>query len=391
MRTKQLLFVVLTASTIAAGCGSDGGGGQPGPCESASPPPECEVSCSADTECGAGFYCGADGQCTADCTAGGGECPAGQGCDDDGRCVPGGGDADAGDDCPDIAVALDPVIPTVWLLIDQSGSMTQGFGGGSRWEAVVAALVDATNGVVKQLEDRVVFGASLYTSNGGNAGGVCPILTERTPALNNYAQIDDLMRTNSPAGDTPTSESIDAVVGAFPLPDPEKPAPRLIVLATDGDPDNCVDPDAHDVGSQMMSEGSVQAAFTAGILTYVLSVGDDVTASHLQKLANAGVGQPLDTGSAPYYVANDPAQLVAAFDEIIRGARTCTFVIDCPVSVDDACSATVELNGTPLECGVDWQLIDETTLELLGDACDTFLNEDSVLLTAEFPCGVVVL
>jgi len=388
--TRTAISTIALAALVAA-CGNGQiGSAQLAPCQTQPPAPECDDECTADEDCATGFYCGGDGTCTADCTVGGGQCGSGQECDDEGRCIDDGTGPDAAD-CPGVGVQLSPLIPTVWLLIDQSGSMNDSFGGGTRWQAVTEALVDPTNGVVKQLEDRVIFGASLYTSNGGNAGGVCPILTERAPALLNYAQIDDLMRTNSPAGDTPTSESIDAIAGVFPLPDPERPAPRIIVLATDGNPDNCVDPDAHDLGSQMMSEASVQAAYAGGVLTYVLSVGDGVAQTHLQRLANAGVGEPLDTGTEPYYVATSPAQLVDAFDEIIRGARSCTFALDGSVDLAEACSGTVLLNGTPLECGVDWQLTDETTLELLGAACDTFKHQDNVILSAEFPCGVVVL
>lgn len=388
---RMHLWPSLVLGAAAAACGSgDIGSGKPGPCDVDPPAPDCATVCASDMDCAAGYYCGPGGTCTADCTPGGDECPPDHACDATGQCIPVGGGPDAGD-CPSITVDVAPQTPTIWLVIDQSGSMSSDFMGVSRWQAVTDALVDPVDGAVKKLEDRVLFGASLYTSNGGNAGGTCPILTETPPALNNYAAIDSLMRTHGPQGDTPTAESIAAVAAEFPAPDPERPAPQAILLATDGNPDNCVDPDAHNLASQMMSESAVQQAYSQGIQTYVLSVGDDVAQTHLQKLANAGVGQPLDTGTAPYYVANNPAQLVDAINAIIRGVRTCVFELDGTVDPAQACSGTVTLNGTPLECGVDWQLVDENTLELLGNACDTFLTTDEVTLTAEFPCGVVVL
>jgi hypothetical protein len=34
---------------------------------------------------------------------------------------------------------------------------------------------------------------------------------------------------------------------------------------------------------------------------------------------------------------------------------------------------------------------DESTIILTGGACDTFLSADTVSLSAEFPCGTVVV
>lgn len=331
--------------------------------------------------------------CTGD--IGGGpqaECP-----DDDPSCVAqaqpdaGSGNGADAEDCPAVQLTVTPLLPTVQLVIDQSGSMGADFNGVTRWEAVKNALVDPVNGLVSRLQSRVIFGASLYSSIGGSAGGTCPLLEEASPRLDNQANIASLLAANQPRSDTPTAEALRAVKLAFPPVDPANPGPRIIVLATDGNPDNCADPNAHDLGSQQMSESEVQAAHAAGIETYVLSVGDQVAVPHLQKMANAGVGESMATGTAPYYVANDPTQLVDAFNQIIKGARVCTFTVDGRVDPAAASGGTVTLNGTPLQHGTDWRMNDETTLELLGGACDTFLNEDNVTLNAGFPCGAVVL
>ena len=36
-------------------------------------------------------------------------------------------------------------------------------------------------------------------------------------------------------------------------------------------------------------------------------------------------------------------------------------------------------------------LVDETTIELQGTACDTVLTALEVHLTAEFPCGAIII
>lgn len=370
----------------------------PPPCQGSDPPATCGEACQSDADCFPDAYCGADGVCTADCSATGDQCDQGMVCTSAGRCIKTGGP-----DCPDVTIDLKPVIPQVMILIDQSGSMTEAFGqvGGqnmNRWEAVRYALTDAQMGAVTKLQSSVLFAATLYHSKGGFQGGTCPILTQSSgtgvPKLNNRQAIDSLLANNDPIQDTPTAESIDAVVKEMKAwtgsgPDVQ-PGPKVLVLATDGDPDNCNDPNAHDATSQKMSETAVQDAFKAGIQTYALSVGSDVSEAHLARVANAGLGKPLDPPSAPFFRGNNPAELVAAFDEIIRGVRECLFTLDQAVEPQYAKAGKVTLNGSALTWGTDWELKDPKTLELKGKACQTFIDSDVVQLEATFPCGAVI-
>jgi len=395
--TRATTVLSLTFAALLCGCGGDIGDRMAGPCDRQPPAPGCGESCVFDTGCDDGFHCGPAGACTAECTATGGECGSGYDCDPNGRCIasadPDGGFDGSDDECPRVAVNLTPEIPYVMLLIDRSGSMYEEFGNGlDRWEAVEQALVDPNDGVVAQLDDRVIFGAALYTSRDGDTtGNTCPLIEETAPAENNYENIRALIANNSPDDDTPTAEAVNVVTAGFPLPDPERPGPRILVLATDGNPDRCDDPNAHGDVSKANSEQAVQSAFANGIKTFVLSVGQDVALDHLERLANAGVGAPLDSNVGKPYVATDPGSLVAAFDEIIRGTRSCIFQLDGQVDSGRADDGTVVLDGVELEHGTDWRLIDGTTLELLGQACNTFLEQDEVGLEASFPCGVVIL
>lgn len=389
---------LVCATSLLLACGDSSGGGNAGPCETDPIPAECGAECDDSTPCASGYYCGSDGTCTADCTAGGGECDDGEECSGSGQCEPGGDDdgddnaddnADDGgdDDCPAVEVNLTPVVPVVQLLIDQSGSMDDPFGNTDRWTSLKDALIgNADDGVLFQLQSNLNMGATLYTSTGGSAGGECPQLVEVGPSINNAQAITNLLEDNDPVLDTPTAESVAAVTASFPASD----NPRVIILATDGNPDTCADPDAHNAASQALSEGAVQDAFTADIETFVLSVGDDIALGHLQRLANAGQGLDLDTGDAQFYLALNPAELVTAFEDIIGGIRTCEVDVDGTVDLDKADQGTVVLNGDELVYGTDWTMQDEDTLILLGTACDTFLTADTVALSAEFPCGVVI-
>ncbi|MBI5488719.1 MAG: VWA domain-containing protein [Deltaproteobacteria bacterium] len=345
--------------------------------------PRCNGICASDGDCGAHLYCGSGFRCQAECSPGGSECPAGWSCEQ-GRCL---------EDCPSIVVDLTPVTPTVMLLIDQSGSMTEDFLDLTRWEAVDEALTDPADGVLPALESDVLFGASLYTSHNGSLGGeACPLLQTVTPALGTAGAIDALLRDNDPDGDTPTGEAIVATTATLTAtpPGPDD-GPRIIVLATDGEPDTCEVPNPQE--GQDEAVAAAQAAWAAGVDLFVLSVGSDVGEPHLQDMANAGAGLPIDGPTdAPFYVANDPAELAAAFDAITRPLRTCTFTLDGEVDPADWDAGDVRLDGAPLayETPDGWVLTDGHTLVLQGAACTAFLGPDEPVLTAEWPCGTII-
>ncbi|HEY3358390.1 MAG TPA: vWA domain-containing protein [Polyangia bacterium] len=359
--------------------------GDAGACVHPAMDPTCGRTCATTAACGANLYC--DGtQCRADCTPGGTECGAGMVCLAHGLCGP---------DCPRVAVDLTLVVPRVVILIDQSGSMTSDFNGRSRWQAVKVALTDPTTGVVPALQSQVIFGATLYTSHNGTAGGgTCPILTVVDPALDNATAIRDLLATHDPDTDTPTGESIDAVVAAFaatpPNPDGHE-GPRIIILATDGEPDTCAVPNPQ-TGQARAIQGA-QNAFNAGIRMFMLSVGNEVGAAHMQDMANAGVGLAVGgTANAPYYVANDTAGLITAFQQIIGAVRSCSFTLSAAVQPGFESQGDVRLNGDAIgyQDPNGWTLTNPTTLELLGTACQQYLADQSVTLAATFPCGSII-
>jgi hypothetical protein len=345
--------------------------------------PHCDQPCVTDPDCGANLFCGPDGLCRAECTPGGSECGATYTCER-GRCI---------DECPSVVVDTNLVTPTVMLLIDQSGSMDQDFEGMQRWAAVEQALTDPATGVLPALETQVVFGATLYTSHNGNLGGeACPLLQVVDPALNNAAAIGGLLSGNGPDGDTPTGESITPVATTLMTPPPGPgDGPRIIVLATDGEPDTCAVPNPQT--GQPEAVAAAQAAYTAGVRMFVLSVGSDVGAAHLQDMANAGAGLPIGGPTdARYYIANNPAELTAAFGDIIHGVRSCTFMLDGVVAPADWGLGDVQLDGTPLVYSDPngWTLSDGSTLVLQGTACSTFLEAASPVLTAVWPCGTII-
>jgi hypothetical protein len=169
------------------------------------------------------------------------------------------------------------------------------------------------------------------------------------------------------------------IAAPLPLPDPD----CLVRLITE-------------IGNQ----GTLQAAIdaqTKRIDTYVLSLApaEDVDyATHLQKVANVGRGLAEDaTPPAPVYAPTDPAALRAQLQEIVGGALTCLVRLQGTLDVARACDprGVVQLNGENLACDGPngWRAVDETTIELVGGACDQWLTDDQAQLHARFPCDVI--
>jgi hypothetical protein len=274
-------------------------------------------------------------------------------------------------ECPQLEEVLVPQIPTFQLVIDQSGSMAEDFDGNSRWEAVEGTLV-GPDGVVTQLQSNIRFGASFYDNP---MMGTCPDVLSIAPQLDAGDEIAALFASEMPGGDTPTGESIELITGE--LLDDVWEGEKVMVLATDGEPDTCEVPEPMNQAETDMVRGvavdAVAAAYAAGIRTFVISVGPEIAEEHLQELANAGQGVQAGGSDAEFYVANDNASLVAAFNSIVAGLRPCTFTLESPLpaTAAPACSLTINDASFPYDDPEGWVVRDdEITIELQGAACD---------------------
>jgi hypothetical protein len=303
--------------------------------------------------------------------------------------------------CNDLDVGFEKVIPTVMLVVDQSGSMTAAFPGGTRWSVVHDALMS----VASSLQADVRFGLTLFTSpkNALGLGLKCPMLTTVPAMLQNAAMIKKVYDQAAPlsqgplspqgSGDTPTGESVEAVTGD--LESFADPGPKFMILATDGDPDTCADFDPGTMGAQeaarQRSIDAVTAAYAKKIRTFVIGVSDDVHESHLQDLANAGAGLASGAPPAKYYHPANSAEMAAALQAIIGNVRTCIFTLSKTVNLSNASNGTVILDGKKLDYGDPngWRMIDATQLEVTGTACKQ-IQADAKSVKISFPCDAIV-
>ena len=292
----------------------------------------------------------------------------------------------SGLDCPQLEEVLLPQIPTFQLVIDESGSMDEAFDGATtRWEAVEETLV-GPDGVVTQLQSSIRFGASFYDNP---MAAMCPDVLTFPPQLDAGDELSQLFASEGPGGDTPTGESIE-VITADLLEDAWE-GEKVIVLATDGEPDTCAIPEPMSQADTDLVRGvavdAVAAAYAAGIRTFVISVGPEIAEEHLQDLANAGVGVQAGDPDAVFYVANDTASLVAAFNDIVSGLRPCTFPLASPLPAAAAPSCGLTVNDAPFPYGdPDGWVVhdDEVTLELQGAACDAI---QAGIVTIDLMCS----
>jgi hypothetical protein len=423
--TLALFLLSGSVSLAAVHCGStqsiddgqfpDSGGGASSACGSAALAGRCGASCTADDACGGGTYCGAGGVCTADCAVGAAACGAGTQCTARGRCTVSGldpdgpvtiGGGDGGSNTPDacasVALPLTKVEPTILFVIDGSTSMGAAYGdAGSRWNAVRSALIDADGGIIKSIERDVSVGVAFYSVIRNS--GPCPRVVETPIALNNHATIAASYTADQYefAGGTPTGESLDRILGRQQdggftdagFARLTTPGPKIIVLATDGNPDTCADKD-DTVGGMAHSLRAVTAAMGEGVKTFVISVGTQVAAAHLQELANAGVGRAPDAGgdaAAPYYTATDKQQFIDAINTIVYGARSCVVTLSGTVKAGQEDKGQLLLNGTARAYGDPngWRLLpSRREIELLGTSCAEYKTSEGNLAVS-FPCGTV--
>lgn len=397
MQRRYLVgFVLLGAIVSSTGCAADTVVGV-SPCMTSSPPAACMQTCAAAAApCPTGFYCASTGRCNADCGATAATaCAAGLMCRaSDGRCLPTGSDAGTPVDgmmsgfdgtfpddniCADVMLGGTLTTPNVILLVDRSGSMNNDFDMGmSRWDILQDAILTS---VVTPLQHTVRFGLALFT--GSDMGGTCPdLITVLPPALDNLGPIRTTYTGASPGSNTPTGESMAALVtilDGMTLPT----GPTFIILATDGEPNTCADR-RDTTGGQMMSVAAAAAARASGYEVDAIGVSTDVALANLTLVAAAGGGDA--------YSVSNTTDLVAALNTIIGGAVSCDITLSGMIQPGSECAGTVMIDGVPLGCEDPngYHVVDATHIVLQGTACTQVMTSGGTI-TGRFPCGTVVL
>jgi hypothetical protein len=223
-----------------------------------------------------------------------------------------GTNTDAGTDavCQMADYTFEPRLPTVYVVVDRSGSMFACTGDTnsmarpcadptmSIWRRLETGILQ----VIQQLQTEVRFGFAAFN---GTSGGTCPDIRKVSPQLDNYAPIQTLyaglpFRTDTDKWETPTRRTLE-MIGAE-LKAITAPGDKYILFVTDGEPDYCGDGNVLCPPDSVVAE--LQALKADGVTTIVFgiqSAGADIPPTTLQAFANAGAGEatviPLRAGT----------------------------------------------------------------------------------------------
>jgi hypothetical protein len=210
----------------------------------------------------------------------------------------------AGGACMEKKYQFVPKTPTVFLLVDQSGSMFQCHTPGGAKSATANECADHADTswyplrdgvlqVVQQLGATVRFGFSSFTGEQGDA--MCPTLDPVLPALNDAAAIAARYNALTPPrkGETPSKAALVQVANLLAM-DTMAPGEKFILFVTDGQPDYC--DDGNELCPPDSVVGELQTLAKTNLRTIVFGISSPLTTisdSVLQAFANAGAGQPV--------------------------------------------------------------------------------------------------
>jgi len=336
-------------------------------------------------------------------------------------------------------------VPTVFLLVDRSGSMFNCIGQpvettlpcpdptNTPWSVLRTGVLD----VVQKLQGSVRFGFGAFTGNA--AAATCPIFDQVSTSLNNYAAISSLYGPLGALGtkaETPVGFALDKAKAV--LAADTSPGQKYILFVTDGQPDFCND------GNAICPIDSVvyhlQSLKAGGITTLIFGIQNGtisgVPLPTLQAFANAGSGQPVQElttpsiatadqcqaespyhaeqvaagraqreplgiyastgGTATVYKPDPPDQqaLTNLLAGTIAAVKSCTFDLANGLSVDlakvDQAHVVIEGQTIPRADADGWHMVSPTQLALTGTACTLWRDPATRSIDFQFPCGTVV-
>ena len=303
--------------------------------------------------------------------------------------------------CEVVQLVTNPQVPDMMIVLDRSGSMEDG----GRWEPSVSAVRKITT----DLQARIRFGLALFpesedftwmtsSTNGGftisvGGGSSCAPGKVVVPiAPMNAGPIGMQLDMTQPNGGTPTSETLMKLVADYaemePAPDMQ-PHPKYVLLVTDGAP-TCPNGRGEDTNDADInaSYAAIDALTERGVKTFV--IGYDTATPGNEMLAQVldGFAQRGGTGDQKHRPVEDEASLTSALESITATISSCSFSLDKAPERADYVLVTLDGKQLNLDDPNGWRMSDDRTVEIVGEACNTFKNGQH-LLNAQVQCMVV--
>jgi hypothetical protein len=316
--------------------------------------------------------------------------------------------------CEVVQLVADPVVPDMMIVLDRSGSMTEG----GRWQPSVSAVRKVT----AELQDRIRFGLAMFPdpaasnptaavggiagcfsapdpqtcldmmTNGANNAVCAPGKIVVPVADGNADEIAQMLDGSEPNGGTPTAETLQGLVDTYagaPAGPDQKPQLKYVLLVTDGQPTCPAGMGADTTPADIDASNAAIDALTAkDVKTYV--IGYDTTSPGNEALATVldGFAQRGGTGDQMHRPVEDETSLLTELQRITGEIAGCAFSLS--MAPQRADFVLVRLDGQQINLNDPngWRLNGDREVELVGSACESF-KTGAHTLKAEVQCDVV--
>ncbi len=318
--------------------------------------------------------------------------------------------------CEVVQLVTDPVIPEMMIVLDRSGSMTDG----GRWDPSVAAV----RGVTEKLQDKIHFGLALFPNPdaapmvGPMVDNITDCLTMPNPqaciqqfnaqdtdevacapgkifvpvAENSAKMIGSVLDKTKPAGGTPTSDTLQQILMTYGADEPSpdmKPHPKFVLLVTDGMP-TCPTGHGSDTNQADIdaSNAAVEALAANNVKTYVIGYDTSGPSNAMLAATLDGFAQRGGTGDMMHRTVEDEQSLLTELSRITMAIASCSFELNSKPERADHVLVRLDGKQVNLDDGNGFALIGDRTVELRGASCSTY-REGNHLIDAQVLCEVV--
>jgi hypothetical protein len=331
--------------------------------------------------------------------------------------------------CQAAPYKFEPQTPTVYVLVDRSGSIF----GLNQW----GPLRDAVLPVIQELQADVRFGFGTYSGTQASCVGLEDM---GSIGLNNYDAIagyyGNLGQPVQQPQETPTAQAIDQTVELLGN-DAGAAGPKAILLVTADDDNDFCDNPAVECGNDAVIS-AVQVAHDAGVKTFVFGL-DNGGIDHPEWFdywAQAGQGEqpnwadalnitqyngkvydacnsltPWKTrwtalgrggfnpiglystagGTAKAFLSADTTAVANEIRSKVQGLKNCIFDLSASnVEVKEGAEGTIYVNNEIIPDD-QWKMNSPTVLELTGDACTNWLKPEVTDFFAGFACEALII
>jgi hypothetical protein len=253
-------------------------------------------------------------------------------------------------------------------------------------------LLFAADGVVPELEDTIQFGwSTLSVTTSGSFGGVdCPTGPFLPAAHDNRAAMEQALAEAPFLGGT----SWAALARIEQLIDGRsEPTQDTILIIEDAFGDSSCElfTDGLQLQRQAVESIAAKGARVSVVsLLYADRQASDPVRAHAEARARATQLSAIGHGRA--FASDRVDEIRAAIEQSVHQAVSCELHLKGKVADGLECEGAVLLNGRAIPCNDPdgYRLVDDHTLELTGDACESLRAEAKATVSATFPCDAFV-